>query len=81
MDIIDDEISTTKAFKIFRSLELDDKNHVKPQQTGGEAAPSDSRFNQDLPSIRIERMKRELADLQKELQELEKEEIPTRMAA
>ena len=49
-------------------------------ETGGEAT-SESKFNQELPSIKIERIKKELADLQKELQELEKEEIPTRMAA
>ena len=27
-DIIDDEISTLKAFRIFRDLELDDEGHV-----------------------------------------------------
>ena len=45
-----------------------------------ESGGFDSRFDQELPSVRIDRMKKELAELQKELQELEKEEIPTRMA-
>ena len=39
-----------------------------------------SRFNQEIPSVRINRMKKELEELQRELHELEKDEIPTRMA-
>jgi len=33
----------------------------------------------ELPSKRMERLKRELGDLEKELRELEKEEIPTQI--
>ena len=43
-------------------------------------ATAQSRLDQDIPSVRIQRMKEELEELQAELKELEKDEIPTRMA-
>ncbi|MFO0117063.1 MAG: hypothetical protein ACK521_05420 [bacterium] len=42
-------------------------------EVGGLVAPSST----ELPSIRMMRLKRELDDLERELRELEKEEIPT----
>ena len=83
VDFVDDEISTQKAFTVFRLIEEDEgmRNFKPPQvDSGGSAISLQSRFDLELPSVRIERMQRELDELQKELVELEKEEIPSRMA-
>ena len=76
IELIDDEIDTTKAYQFFRSLEDCSRDQtIRPPEieVGGLLAPSSN----ELPSKRLERLKQELDDLERELQELEKEEIPT----
>ena len=67
IDIIDDVISTEGAFNFFRELEeADVAPTFKPPQlaeSGGINSTTESRFNQDIPSVRIDRMKRELEEL------------------
>jgi len=58
-DVIDDQISTVKAFKVFRNLEQDDSGHVtREAERGGHQDESNL-----LPSVKIERMKLELIEL------------------
>ena len=65
VDIIDDEISTSKAFKVFRKLEEEDHEtpFTLPELETGGLSTSLSRLDQELPSVRIERMRRELDEL------------------
>ena len=77
-ELIDDEIDTSKAYQFFRRLEESsrgDNIRVLESEVGDLFGP---RFA-ELPSKRMERLKRELDDLEKELGELEKEEIPTQI--
>ena len=82
VDIIDDEISTSKAYTVFRRMqEAPEPIVFRPTdaETGG-MSTNNGRLYQELPSVRIERMRHELDELQRELKELEKEEIPSRLA-
>jgi len=67
---------------VFRQLEEEDtaRPFKPPEFERGGMSTNFSRLDQELPSVRIERMRCELDELQKELLELEREEIPTRMA-
>ena len=49
-------------------------------ESGGIAEPEERPGDLELPSVRIDRLTKELEDLRLELLDLEKEEIPTRMA-
>ena len=57
---------------MFRELEINEaQRSFKPSQllqTGGTAETEPSRFEHEIPSVRIERMQHELEQLEKELQ-------------
>jgi len=79
VDIIDDAISTERAYSVFRDLEKDEAAlNFKPPRLAETGGVADGRLQQEVPSIRIQRLQSELEELQKELTALEKEEIPTR---
>ena len=78
-DIFDEEVSTDTAIKIFMDMEQKKTNRIfKPPPTDnvGQIA---SGQNEELPSVRIARLKSELEELQQEIIDLEKEEIPNQL--
>lgn len=77
-ELIDDDIDTSKAYQFFRRLEESsrgDNIRVLESEAGDIFGPRST----ELPSKKMERLKRELDDLERELRELEKEEIPTQI--
>ena len=81
-DIIDDEVSTDKAIQMFMKMEFE-----SGQSSGGFKPPEDlhakiekaQKRTDEIPSAKMARLKRELDELQGELLELEKDEIPNNL--
>ena len=67
IDIIDEEVTTDRAYTVFRELERDEAlREFKPPriaETGGLAGVGDGRFAQEIPSQRIARLQKELQGL------------------
>lgn len=80
VDIVTDEISIEKAFTVFREFEEQDKVRpfkppvVQAAEVGSAQELVGSRMTKDAPSLRIQRMKTELDDLENELKMLEQEQ-------
>lgn len=77
---MDEEVSTDKAIKIFMDLEQKSEYRTfKPPEVDTPAIKTAGNKSDELPSVKIARLQKELDELQGDLIELEKEEIPNNL--
>ena len=78
-DIFDEEVSTDNAIKIFMEMEHKKTNRIFKAPPIEDFGTISSSKDDELPSVKIARLTRELEEIQQEIMELEKEEIPNNL--